>query len=934
MYRTAHPDYTESADEGKTLTKYVVEDVNSVTCDAAIPNIVGSNFTKKIMKSEGVISGYTSIKDGVTQDTKFYLNRLSYNTNINRSDGESRYLGNYFAAFTNDGGYITVTEVDPSAKYQKEPWLAKPNPSTSSLDVKRKGGKTYGTAYERQVSYVYGSNQQYLRGLFVDRRFDYDLIMIGPNRLSSFKFDNELLDKDETWKNARLFGKTYNGIEMSYDSDYNILDAGLRKSTAETSGNYGMVTAATSSNTLEYTYYYTDNFQFSAQTKLNEAPAQVRRPYAAEFGNKNLLTISEGANKFEDSIGVTSSVTTDPLTAFQTELNTNPEDRTEISFRFDSDGKLTYFSDRGITSVTVPSNAVYTRTGGRLTTTFIIQTPLPVHRCDVVTDDPLVVLTPHVRKLYSYKMTYINAGQTAYDEMTFFYSSAMRQHRVTRYNYTNPNLLNKYELTTTSGTYYCGSNCQYPTVRDLNVFVKPNNEYTFYNVGCSYDMFTEQEEDGTLKAYTGPGEETVLDFDFSSPLQFINNAGISLYPRVLSSGNKSVSMDDISFTDFSFRILPREMDGFSTYIRYPRLLPLIKNNVNTIQAIKQAESYDDLNTRINSYCLGDNWMDDTKFSVSFPEDTRAQDTHTSVTETESFRHRRDGNVSSCGGKRMIWGISDKDFVSSDTDNFTNTTFTLNSNVAFSGCDFFTILLDEELIYNNEDGLKRCLRLVDFSEYIDVRCASLTPMFGDSHNGTFFKCVRTESGDTVYEQHLRLKVGGINGVMNSGIADYSSLDFTLELTRFIPETYNRQPIESYSASCTVVTSSENDSYIIEAVLPDEWMLINPLNGDSWASSSQPPSQISLGRSGLTLTVFEKVKLTVTTAGGIKYQIGGFKTNTDQNMCMICNICRDDLEAIAEEGEVLSNGVGIYLSPTCQKVGSASSPLACNFQWTQP
>ena len=56
---------------------------------------------------------------------------------------------------------------------------------------------------------------------------------------------------DYTWRCARIFGRIYNGIEMSYDGEYNVINANVERD-EETDE----IMSATTSQTLEYTYEY------------------------------------------------------------------------------------------------------------------------------------------------------------------------------------------------------------------------------------------------------------------------------------------------------------------------------------------------------------------------------------------------------------------------------------------------------------------------------------------------------------------------------------------------------------------------------------------------------------------------------------------------------------------------------------------------------
>jgi hypothetical protein len=97
--------------------------------------------------------------------------------------------------------------------------------------------------------------QPYLRALFVDRRFDFDVVIMAPSINNNFSmYTNK--DRDVVWKGGRISGWTYNGIEMSYDEDYNVISAHTRPANYTSPDEDVEYSAATFNKRLEYTYKY------------------------------------------------------------------------------------------------------------------------------------------------------------------------------------------------------------------------------------------------------------------------------------------------------------------------------------------------------------------------------------------------------------------------------------------------------------------------------------------------------------------------------------------------------------------------------------------------------------------------------------------------------------------------------------------------------
>jgi hypothetical protein len=125
----------------------------------------------------------------------------------------------------------------------------------------------------------------YLRAMTVDRRFDYDLVMFGPVKsmfnlyyvdkeeyeVGKFNSDNkgQYVDRNRTWRNGRIIGKIYGGIEMSFDEDYNIITANTTYNKTTTINSDGIETviddlssppiSAEVNTLLEYSYKFDSN---------------------------------------------------------------------------------------------------------------------------------------------------------------------------------------------------------------------------------------------------------------------------------------------------------------------------------------------------------------------------------------------------------------------------------------------------------------------------------------------------------------------------------------------------------------------------------------------------------------------------------------------------------------------------------------------------
>lgn len=213
---------------------YTLYDDTESECNNIMPNIVGSNYS------------------GVSED-------ISFNPFYN-----NQRQGSYFAAFTNDGGYTSKTDINKSISVMKIPKKTLVSPIDGGSTIKQKGKDVSGKF--DKFSSVCGSGSSYnsyFRGLFSDRRFDYNLTIIAPYLGSNLSLPGD----DEFWKNIRLSGITYGGIEMGYDDDYNIISA----ITKENSDGSMTVEPITENKNYSANTYYEYTYDSSGNTILNKA---------------------------------------------------------------------------------------------------------------------------------------------------------------------------------------------------------------------------------------------------------------------------------------------------------------------------------------------------------------------------------------------------------------------------------------------------------------------------------------------------------------------------------------------------------------------------------------------------------------------------------------------------------------------------------------
>ena len=213
LSRNVVPDYGN----GK-LDTYLFADRDTATIEPMQCNIVGWNY-----------SGIAT-----STDTSFEKSKPEFNKTL-----FSKYElnGNYFACFTKDGGFINQSKIDKEIFVERSPSFASVSPRTDNR-LKPKGTTEKGDleadfeyAYDRGTQTITGDKERnvlpYMRAMFVDRRLDFNLTIFAPSLWSEMSLYIKGNDKwkDSVWKGGRVFGTIYNGIEMSYDAERNIISA-------------------------------------------------------------------------------------------------------------------------------------------------------------------------------------------------------------------------------------------------------------------------------------------------------------------------------------------------------------------------------------------------------------------------------------------------------------------------------------------------------------------------------------------------------------------------------------------------------------------------------------------------------------------------------------------------------------------------------------
>lgn len=286
LERGLMPAYENFSDLDKIyLNEFIYSTTDKATNDGSHPTIVPAE-TALIPNGNGT---YKRMYDDTNDVGPKYSTLFS-----NKKD--DNYIYNYFAAFTKNGGIVInkkSCKTDTSIKYQSIPF------SAATCAPPMKGGICTGgsnsvyhptNAYNKVIKPTHTYNgityaSPYLAIPFIDRRFDYNFVVYTPNRNKIKEKDNLEWKGDFEGNQWMISGHTYNGIEMAYDDNHQIIGSNEYIKNVEPK-RFGNVIKEKSS--FEYSYDSEKikdisgnvvDIKVSTSTKFNEKGDVIRMPY-------------------------------------------------------------------------------------------------------------------------------------------------------------------------------------------------------------------------------------------------------------------------------------------------------------------------------------------------------------------------------------------------------------------------------------------------------------------------------------------------------------------------------------------------------------------------------------------------------------------------------------------------------------------------------
>lgn len=691
LIRSIAPYYDDESKflEANNGQSYLFKDNGMVTFPTNYPNVVGLNA-----------SGHSqiSVSEAKTGDPEFSSLYMDGRTN----NGHRGLIGNYFAGFTHNGGYApgTKNQLIKKPSILRQPNFASISPYQQNIlkylgvDDERPNIETFEKVYKQgeQDLTNYGDSKKrivnpWLRALNIDRRYDYDLTILGPIIGENFRLHTEN-NKERPWKSLRISGFTYNGIEMSYDDEYNIISA-----TTVSADSTGDVTNQKANKRLEYSYYYSDGDKYE-HTDSNDR----------EVGISDYISTPDeyGESKYMEAV-----------TLYNHEENQVWSRMHDIVYN----GRHFGFD------------------GGTI---------------DKIDENYQIIKEPYVNEFAGF-------------DLRNFYWSSFNKERLNRYvnnqgnnsqlggkgiggfcNLDNPFYVFQYPHEYETGILYnydfnredVLEKKTYPTKRFIDIGnIYPSLQYLFTNEGCSYGMKVSKGNDGFIKCKVQSKEETNFNLNFIQPIKFIppnaTNKEFGNIVFIRNGGEDGWKRFDAKYANLNFSYNLKDdapFQDFDIYTKTPKLIKVLPyiNETDGLTYIKSANPESEFGTYADGKSLDDAISDVEFYTFSIAATSLwnlfgTTDIYTpqGIKVDENFKTKMGKTVLG----KFFWKEG-KPLNSNDND-FANIRFfkekiDLKPGSSTKKIYAFTMLIDREYVYKDDDTLTRHIRLIEFPEIYDCR----------------------------------------------------------------------------------------------------------------------------------------------------------------------------------------------------------------------
>ena len=762
LIRSIAPHYNDESKFLKSKEIYLFKDDGTVTFPTNYPNIVGNNA-----------SGHSL---STTKEVKSSL-IPEWNDNYNRK-GHEGLIGNYFAGFTDNGGYISKMKINGKRNIMRQPNFASISPYSNDSFFKYLGVdaeiqkiddrstgviRVYQTDIQKLIRHGDVKERRvnpWLRALNVDRRFDYDLIFLGPLMGDNLILHNDIAS-ERPWKSLRISGFTYNGIEMSYDDEYNIISADTVAVDEET----GDIISQTANTRLEYSYYYSDGDS-----------------YVHRDSNDDLVELGIFVDgKYMEAVSVYNhepNTVWGKMHCIQYEGNLFGYDGASL------DGGVIKFEDGSIDNV----------------------------------------------KQQLIKEPYTN--NFAEFDMRNFYWSMFNRDRLNKYvnntgansqiggkgnpgliNLSNPFYVFQYPNEMPNSLYNYDFNREdviakktYPTKRFIDVSnIYPSMMYSYENEGCAYGMKSSKNSDGSITAEVNSKEDTSFKIEFDPAVSFIPpNAENKEYGNVVfkksGSGCETWVRFDAKFANLAFHYNLKTHTDFDIYTRTPKIIKVLPykdfmgHDMQTdgVSFIKKANPI----TEFGEHCDGKS-VDDAIDHVTiytfnqpyigyFFQTTYDTILPNGVSRYSNYKTKLGRTVE----RQDNWYFFQKDGqpLNSNDNDFGNIRF-LKEKIDLvpenpsKAVYAFSMVVDREYQNKDDDGLTKHIRAIEFTDIYDtrhllVRTVSTGPDYCDTCEQGQADCEMLS-----YVEYKKIEtVTPVNEPTGGGTADSGTSQVTVEVEK--------------------------------------------------------------------------------------------------------------------------------------------------------
>lgn len=534
LQKAAYPNYSGLSVDGDKDTNMIINEASNSRNESTMCNIVPDN--------------YAPVNDNIRNSFNRIYNAPNFNPYHKDKKG---FIGNYFAAFTKNGGIIdsSTGQENSNIKFESVPYLAKPRPR------KKIGPDSLIALAQFGNSSIFKSKDKeykHFRALTVDRRIDYDMLILAPIYQTETKYSND--EQTNKWMfYGRMSGQTYNGLEMSFEDPYgSVRETPTFQTVVSLLGKLGFD-------------YSTEDAQNQLISTFIENSEKIED--AIESGSLDSLNLPESIKQF--------SIST--LKTVSSKIN-----------------EATKELDRQNNVISVNRDL-----NGNTITNTNVEYSYDIKTCNTILNEnpviPRTLFSANVSGIEVRKMFWSTEPNKQYALSNYVGNPAVSPNNVWVFDHRNDrNLYN--------GAF--GIN-NYPTKRLLDIGLIPPNENNTFNIdliSCDYNQIDVEvdEDSGEIIGKTSGGEGVMTEITLDDKITFIKGENGDQKPNVFAYVKDNLFYP--YFTDITYNLTAEGSNSHNVIFKYHSQIPVTSagnNKTYYLAELKKKRTYNEFINYLN-----------------------------------------------------------------------------------------------------------------------------------------------------------------------------------------------------------------------------------------------------------------------------------------------------------------------------------------------